>query len=233
MSFLCCGSGTSTPSRSKRAEAEAETRRARIIPILEPPSPVYAPEYRRRRSSSGHDLPPPRYEDIGGSVSLSGAVGALGEEKEASGPSSTETAEPRPRETMSYTPSIQIQHETESDHSSVISIPSTQVTGLGSIHTGTTTLRGDRTGRNSPSLRQDSARNSEDRSSGRRTLVDGDDEAGRPPSYYATVPGNRSRSSSPGSNGGSELDSVWRHPVMREGWFENLRGTRRDGEWRQ
>jgi hypothetical protein len=184
-----------------------------------------------------HELPPPRYEDINGTVSLSGAV-ALGEEKlgiEAGGHRSmgrAETAEPL-RENMAY-PVVRLEdshHETSSDHSSIISIPSTQVTGLGSVYTGTSTLR-DRTGRDTPSSHQHSARNSEDRSSGRRTLVDSDanDEAGRPPSYDATLPSGRSRSSSPGT---SEGDSVWRHPVMREGWFENLRGTTGEGEWRR
>jgi hypothetical protein len=114
-----------------------------------------------------------------------------------------------------------IHEETSSDRSSVISIPSTQITGLGSSYTGTTTLRGDFTGRNSQE------------SSGRNTLVDMSDEQHdldrairdtRPPSYDACAPRRRADSPGSGSEGG---DSVFRHPVMRDGWLEGLRfGTR-------
>lgn len=246
MSFLCCGS-SSTPSRSKRAEAEAETRRARIMPVLTPPSPVYAPQYRRRRTlSTSHEdeLPPPRYEDINRTVVLSGGVGGAGDnEKDSSMVSVTQqntqtnttqhASGQRTHDTVASALSAYILEHigASSDRSSIISIPSTQVTGLGSVHTGTTTLHGGRTG--AQSFVDSSGRPSEDSSSGRRTLVDGEGYLEvRPPSYYATTPVRGSRSSSPDGNG-SDGEGVWRHPVMRADWFENLRGTRGDGEWRR
>jgi hypothetical protein len=236
---LCCASSP----HSKRSEAEAETRRARIVPILDPSEyrhsdylPQRHPSY-RTYSSESNDLPPPRYED----VTTSFPVFVVDEKDRAGQP--PYHAEPVPasegngasQNTITNAPShpqilltqnITGNEETSSDRSSIISIPSTQITGLGSSYTGTTTLRGDLTGRNSQE------------SSARNTFVDTSDEPerdvgtgrgdSRPPSYDACA--SRRRADSPAS--GSEGDSVFRHPVMREGWLEGLgfgrRGARRD-----
>ena len=232
---LCC-----TSSRS--SENEKETRRARIVPILDPSA--YNPHHHRQNSYSNEhsELPPPRYEDVTTSVSLHAAPVLVANEKESnvvrvvdvgrhSQTTEERNAEERSRSVNTQQPPIEevtvtitgaaAQFE-GSDRSSIISIPSTQLTGLGSSYTGTTTLRGDATGRTSG-----------DHSSGRfsETGTLNELDTSRPPSYYACNQQRRSRSSSPGT--ASDADSVWRHPVMREEWFEHLRGTRGEGEWRR
>jgi hypothetical protein len=81
-------------------------------------------------------------------------------------------------------------HGEVSDTSSVISTPSTQVSGLGSMYTGTTRREG----------------------AGRLS----DEYSSRPPSYYARSIDRRSSTSS------TSTTRITGHPVMRDGWFENL-----------
>lgn len=228
---LCCASSRNGPPSEK---AEAETRRARIVPILHPSqyNPAdYIPQHQRRSSAVGADqfqAPPPRYEDVYYSLPLNGVprVVVVGDEKDesllglvdGSGAVQNIPEDGDSGRRISLQPQS-TQHE-GSDRSSMISIPSTQVTGLGSSYTGTTTLRGDPSGAD---------RSSVDGSSGRNTLVE--DHNSRPPSYYASS--LRRRSPSPGSGSESDGDTLWRHPVMREGWFEHLRGTRGDADWRR
>ena len=213
--FLCCGGSRSY----KHADAEKETRRARIVPILDPSAYDHRAYYPDQQSL---DFPPPRYDDVSGSVSLNTVPIVLVDEKDrnntiqiAEVPSPTEPEETQAPAYLdvSNTGATPPQFE-GSDRSSIVSIPSTQVTGLGSSYTGTTTLRGETTGRNS----RDDGRLSE-------TGTLHDNRSSRPPSYYA------SRSSSPGSDGSG--DSVSQHIVMREDWFENLRGTRGSGDYQR
>lgn len=228
--LFCCASSRA----SKQAEAEAETRRARLVPILDASANT---QYQHHRHSSySNELPPPRYEDLTSSVSLHAVPVVIVDEKdehtlrviEVGRHNAGDDEDPR-RVLLSTT------HLTEgeanasggvqgegSDRSSVMSIPSTQVTDLGSSYTGTTTLRGDATGRTSGDDRSRSGRLSE-------TGTLNDEAESRPPSYYASSLQRRSPSPGSGSEGG---DSVWRHPVMRQGWFEHLSGTRGEGEWR-
>lgn len=223
---LCCASSHS----SKRAEAEAETRRARIVPILDPSA--YHHHQRRNSYNQHNELPPPRYEDVSNSVSLHAVPVLVTDEKDET---VLRVLEVEPHTVRDQRRSLQLQisagdevnasgalHFEGSDRSSVISIPSTQVTGLGSSYTGTTTLRGDVTGRTSRDDGLGSGRLSE-------TGTLNEYHNSRPPSYYASSLQRRSPSPGSGSEGG---DSVWRHPVMRQGWFEHLRGTRGEGEWR-
>ncbi len=228
---LCCASSHS----SKRAEAEAETRRARVVPLLRPSSHDCRQHQRESSySSETNEPPPPRYEDVANSVPIGSVPVVVVDEKDGNvlqvvevGTQRTTLEEGHYRiqthSTLDDTRvSCAVQY-TGSDRSSIISIPSTQVTGLGSSYTGTTTLRGDVTGRTSG---DDGFRS--ERLSETGTLNEQIDS--RPPSYYASS--LQRRSPSPGS--GSEGEgSAWRHPVMRQGWLEHLRGSGPETEWRR
>ena len=156
-SQFCCASSRA----SKQAEAEAETRRARIVPILDASANTQHP-HRRHSSYSNIELPPPRYEDLTSSVSLHAVPVVIVDEKHehhtlqvvevdsrhnAGDDEDTRHAMLLPETHATddeANASGAVQGEGEgSDRSSVLSIPSTQVTGLGSSYTGTTTLRGD------------------------------------------------------------------------------------------
>jgi hypothetical protein len=239
---LCCASSRSY----KQAEAEAETRRARIVPTLDPNGythPFYRPRFKVDLEVNGEHLPPPKYEDVAGSISL-GSVPVLvvGDEKngnilhvtEVSGQEGLQPARESGAYLQAEPTGVALQHE-GSDRSSIISIPSTQVTGLGSSYTGTTTLRGDATGRVS---RDDGSRRPSESGTLSRSNTLHENIPSRPPSYYESSLQRQRRSPSPTAGSevsGSEAsgDVVFRHPVMREGWFEHLRGTRGEGEWRR
>lgn len=83
-----------------------------------------------------------------------------------------------------------------SDASSVISTPSTQITGLGSMYTGRTVRR-----------------------NGEGRLSDEYSYSTRPPSYYARSIDRRSSTSS------TATGQLLQHPVMRDDWFQNLNSS--------
>ena len=161
---LCCS------SRSRKDAADAETRRARIVPILSPSRYSLPGEMREQVRD-----PPPRYEE----ATHDRRVPIVTDEK----------MESQTRD-MITRPHIRLSTEDDrSDSSSVLSIPSTQVTGITMAHTGATIRR---------------------QVTGQTNVTDS-----KPPSYYANSEVGSGRSSSPGSDG---TGRILRHPVMGQDW---------------
>ncbi|RMD41877.1 hypothetical protein DV735_g3235, partial [Chaetothyriales sp. CBS 134920] len=188
--FLCCQAQS---SQSKRGAAEAEARHARLVSILPPPT-TYSVAYRNGAAGYSpplhHQLdPPPRYEDAT-QDGLSQCC--MGDEKH----------------------SADQDDDSQSVMSSILSIPSTQVTGMTMTQhgTGTTaTTRRDLTGQTSASI------------------------SSLPPSYSVNDDGNRSgitpgrtfRPLSASSLSSSLSDGpgmLLQHPVMGQDWHDWVAG---------
>jgi hypothetical protein len=171
MGFFCCSSS------DRPSKADAETRHARLVTDARTPYPRPLPQQ--------WDFPyqdsPPAYHDI-----AQQPLRSIDEKQALHFHMSVQDAE------ASAPPS--------SPRSSVISIPSTRLTGLTAAQTGESALTSRR-----QSLEQVSTR-------------------GSLPPYS----GHAVRTPSPASLAnvdGSERDEVWTHPVMSDNWLQNLRQT--------
>ena len=184
MSFFCC---SSRPHASKSA-FDVDTRRARIIPVLRSASQTSVS--RPRRYSYDLNEPPPAYSTVP-------RIALSENEKDA-------LRTPRRTLQRDHTRAQDVRRSLiESDTSSILSIPSTQVTGLGSVATGATAA---------------TRRNATEHTEGHRHSLQWSDDGTRPPSYYSTT----ARPESLSSEGTGRM---LRHPVMREGWLEGIMGN--------
>ena len=184
MSFLCC---SSRPHASK-STLDVDTRRARIIPVLHSASQTSVS--RPRRYSYDVNEPPPAYSTV---------------PRIARSENEKDTSDSRRRTLQQdHTRAQHVRRSLiESDTSSILSIPSTQVTGLGSEATGTTVA-----------VRRDATGHTE----GQRHSLQWSDDGTRPPSYYSTT-------ARPDSLSSEGTGRMLRHPVMREGWLEGILGN--------
>jgi hypothetical protein len=192
--MFCCGRSSLAENKSEKAHAtqEAEARHARVVSVLSPPPRAYMASrplsYLEDREappaySAAQSPPNPYASPIGMTYQEKDEKHALAVAAESSTTQTTSTLYQQlsPRDAIAF-----------SDTSSVISIPSTQVTGLDSVYTGRYVRR-----------------HSNDRMS--------DDYSTRPPSYYATSIDRRSSVSSTAT-----AAPFVSHPVMREEWLVNL-----------
>ncbi|KAJ4577910.1 hypothetical protein HRR79_001235 [Exophiala dermatitidis] len=187
--FACC--------TSHDRQGEADSRHSRIVAITGPnrcdnrPRPTSHCYYDYRDSS-----PPPAYNEI----EQEQARLAPSDEKHsiqvctaALSDSGNETETARP----------------ESPDSSIVSVPSTRLTGLTALQTGETTST---------------------RGSPERTFTRGES---RPPSYYSTLTRSSICNTQTGYEsveGAREGNGVWDHPVMRSDWLDTLRYHARTSE---
>ena len=186
--MFCCGSHSLAKSRAEekaQSAREAEARHARIESIISQPPRAYVVD-RPLFLHEEHVEAPPPYSAAVAYSSPSAMIYDEKDEKQAI----ANTMEMQESENNASRPNRDTEGSV-SDGSSVISIPSTQVTGLGSMHTGAT-------------VRREGARASDEYSS-------------RPPSYYARSIDRRNSNSSSLAPG-----QFLRHPVMRDGWLEDL-----------
>ena len=195
--MFCCGSQSFAEARSEKGYAtqEAEARHARIESVLSPPPRAYVAN-RPLSYQEEREAPPAYYAAESPPNPYSSPAGMAYQEKDekhalavATELSNTTTAQEHllsPRDNFAF-----------SDTSSMISTPSTEVTGLGSMYTGRSVRR-----------------NSNGRTS--------DDYSTRPPSYYARSIDRRSSVSS-----NSTTAPVLNHPVMRDGWLDTLNSESR------
>lgn len=188
--MFCCGTRSLAQLHNEekaQASREADARHSRMISVLAPPPRAYVV-----------DRPPSWHEDMQAPPAYSAVVPyssppamAYNEKNEKQALAIAYGLEP-----PQHSPGLSDEGE-NSDTSSVISTPSTQITGLGSMYTGRTVRRvGD--GRMSDEY-----------------------STTRPPSYDARSIDRRSSVSSTSTN------NVLRHPVMRDGWLENLNNDSR------
>lgn len=210
--MFCCSSTRSlaeVKSEKQRASTqEAEARHARVASVLSPPPRAYIAN-RPLSFTEDQEAPPPYCAAQSPPNPYASPRGMSYDQKDekqgltvvtqtetdtmtrSRRPSSTTTAEdgagllsPRDNNNNAF-----------SDTSSVISTPSTQVTGLGSVYTGRFGRRG---------------------SDGQRSS---DEFSTRPPTYYERSIGRRSSNA---SSTETATGPIIRHPVMGERWFEGL-----------
>ncbi|KPI45508.1 uncharacterized protein AB675_334 [Cyphellophora attinorum] len=192
--MFCCGRSSLAEVRSEKAHAtqEAEARHARVASVLSPPPRAYVAD-RPLSCVEDREAPPPYCAAQSPPNPYSSPSGMNYQQKDekqalaaATESTTTQTSSTAhqllsPRDNFAF-----------SDTSSIISIPSTQVTGLDSVYTGRYVRR-----------------HSNDRMS--------DDYSTRPPSYYARSIDRRSSVSSTATAARFVL-----HPVMREEWLDSL-----------
>lgn len=195
--MFCCGSQSLDEARSEkkaRATQEAEARHARVATVLSPPPRAYVAD-RRMSYLEDREAPPPYCAAQSPPNPYASPNGMTYQEKDEKQmlAAAQESANTRTSQEHLLSP----RENAFSDTSSVISTPSTQVTGLGSVYTGRYVRR-----------------NSNGRTS--------DEYSTRPPSYYARSIDRRSSVSSTRTVGAMPT-----HPVMRNGWFESLNSESR------
>lgn len=181
--MFCCGSSTQPRSEEKaQASRDAEARHNRTTSVLTPPPRAYVV-----------DRPPSWHEGLEAPPAYDAAV-------QYSSPPTMSYSEKNEKQALAATYGVESSHTNEdaenSDASSMMSTPSTQITGIGSMYTGRTVRR------------TEDARLS-------------DEYSVRPPSYYARSIDRRSSVSS------TSTGRILRHPVMRDGWFDNLQSDQR------
>lgn len=189
--MFCCGTRSLSETRNEekaQAAQEAEARRARTTCVLASPPRAYVV-----------DRPPSWHEDMEAPPAYSAAV-------QYASPPAMVYDEKNEKQALAavygidapqHSPGLSDAGE-NSDASSVISTPSTQITGLGSMYTGRTVRR-----------------------NGDGRLSDEYSYSTRPPSYYARSIDRRSSVSS------TATGRLLQHPVMRDDWLQNLNNDSR------
>jgi hypothetical protein len=180
--MFCCTSQSREDAQAEKHQRtqQNEARHARTSSVLNPPQRAYIVDRPMYTHEQDYVEAPPSYTAAMQYASPPAMTYDEKSEKQALA-ASWEVARDQQHSDR---------HGEASDTSSVISTPSTQVSGLGSMYTGTTRREG----------------------AGRLS----DEYGSRPPSYYARSIDRRSSTSS------TSTTRVMGHPVMRDGWFENL-----------